>query len=184
MNLTVDSLKQFDIMQSLAQGYDDKTDDFLQIDPKAKEYLLKNLDINVQKIEEKQRALSVASSRVKLGQMPKPLAENWMESQSATKSVKERPQTAKEKSLSVRFSELDLGLKKLTFWIRQSNLDTEDVSYFIFTFILILFFFFFSICLLYSYFFNFFRPSSSFAPEQLGVATIPHAFPLIIFPWL
>ena len=130
MNLTVDSLKQFDIMQSLAQGYNDKTDEFLQIDPKAKEYLLKNLDINVQKIEEKQRALSVASSRMKLGQMPKPLAENWMECQSATKSVKERPQTAKEKSLSVRFSELDLGLKKLTFWIRQSNLDTEDVNFF------------------------------------------------------
>ena len=132
MNLTVDSLKQFDIIQSLAQGYDDKTDDFLQIDPKAKEYLLKNLDINVQKIEEKQRALSVASSKMKLGQMPKPLAENWMECQSATKSVRERPQTAKEKSLSVRFSELDLGLKKLTFWIRQSNLDTEDVFFFSF----------------------------------------------------
>lgn len=127
MNLTMDSLRQFDIMQSIAKGYEDKSDDFLQIDPKAKEYLMKNLDINFPQLEEKHRAQSVASSRVKLSHLPKPLAENWMETQSATKSLKDRPQTAKEKSQTLRFSELDLGLKKLTFWIRQSNLDTEEV---------------------------------------------------------
>lgn len=127
MNLTIDSLKQFDIMQSLGKGYEDKSDDFLQIEGKAKDYLLKNLDINIQQMEEKQRAQSVASSRAKLGKMPKPLAENWMETQSATKSVRERPQTAKEKSMTLKFSELDSGIKKLTFWIRQSNFDTEDV---------------------------------------------------------
>lgn len=131
MNLTVESVRQFDLMQSLAKGYEDKSDDFLQIDPKAKDYLRKNLDINVHQLEEKQRAQSVASSRAKLSQMPRPLPENWMESQSANKSVRERPQTAKEKSLGLRFSELEVGLKKLTFWIRQSNLDTEDVISFL-----------------------------------------------------
>ena len=130
MSLTVESLKQFDIMQSLAKNYDDKPDDFLQIESKAKEYLLRNFDINVNHILAKDRAHS-ASARGKLTQIPKPLAENWMEaqaqSQSAMKSIKERPQTAKEKSMTLRFSELELGVRRLTFWIRQNSFDTEDV---------------------------------------------------------
>lgn len=127
MSLNADSLKQFDLIQTLAKNYDDKSDDFLEIEPKARDYLLKNFDINMNKIEEKARALSAASVRSKLSQKPKPLAENWMETQSASKSIRERPQTAKEKSLAVKFSELDVALKRLTFWIRQNSLDTEDV---------------------------------------------------------
>jgi len=138
MTLTVESLKQFDIMQSLARNYEDKSDDFLQIESKAKEYLLRNLDINVNQIQEKNRAQS-ASSRGKIIQMSMPLNENWMEahpqSQSAMKSIKERPQTAKEKSMTLRFSELELGVKRLTFWIRQNSFDTEDVRTFYYFFI-------------------------------------------------
>lgn len=131
MSLNAESLKQFDLMQSLARNYDDKTDEFLEIEPKAKEYLLKNFDINMNQLVENHRAQSVASARSKISKKPKILAENWMEAQSATKSIKERPQTAKEKSLALKFSELDFAFKRLTFWIRQNSFDTEDVDLFI-----------------------------------------------------
>ena len=138
MSLTADSLKQFDLMQSVARNYDDKSDDFLQIESKAKDYLLKNLDININKmpLPIKDRAQSVASARSKGTHVQKPLFEYRMEIQSATKSTRERPQTAKEKSLTLKFSELDFGVKRLTFWIRQNSFDTEDV-YILYTLIFI-----------------------------------------------
>lgn len=50
MSLTAESLKKFDLMESLGNKYEDKDDGFLQIDNAAKDYLKKNLNIDLSAI--------------------------------------------------------------------------------------------------------------------------------------
>ena len=53
MTLNAANLKKFSLMESLKNTYQDKNEDFLQIDEKAKEYLSRNLNIDVNEIAPK-----------------------------------------------------------------------------------------------------------------------------------
>ena len=98
MSLNGDSLRKFDLLSSLGNVYDDRDAEFLFIDEKAKEYMQRNLNINVDEIVRQRPATSASRSMTKLSTRSKPLADNWLES-----NVKQnaRPATSAGKSKSV-----------------------------------------------------------------------------------
>lgn len=51
MGLTSESLRRFDLLESLSRKYQDKDNNFLIIEPNAKDYLKKNLNIDLSDIE-------------------------------------------------------------------------------------------------------------------------------------
>ncbi len=55
MSLTSESLRRFDLLESLSKKYHDKDDKFLIIEPGAKEYLKKNLNIDLAELEKPDR---------------------------------------------------------------------------------------------------------------------------------